>query len=188
MKKIQRKLIFNECLEIRWKTAHFLLVKSLCLRSLLSSTIKHSTQVFLCFITKWSTKHLVVRQKYSPLSVSSGDETRLMLDTLHQALLKAYWMRKGVGERGKKNPVASKQTHNQPNKQTNTCTNHWFMYLKTLFSFSFQSLAFCTIPRNIENITSNTIVNKALWLWSPYRLLCNMFLQASLDLTDHNVQ
>lgn len=74
-----------------------------------------------------------------------------------QGLLKVYWRTKQGGERGRKNPVASKQTHNQPNKQTNTCTNHWFMYLEALFSFSFQSLAFCTISRNIENITSNTI-------------------------------
>ena len=73
-------------------------------------------------------KHLAVRQKYSLLNVSSGDETmRLMLDTLHQALLKVYWMRRGVGGRGRRDRVALNKTHNQPNKQklvptTGSCT------------------------------------------------------------------
>ena len=52
------KLMFNECLEIRWKIAHFCILNfsrpiiSFCLRS----NIKHSTQ---CFITRWHTSKFV---------------------------------------------------------------------------------------------------------------------------------
>ena len=50
--------MFNECLEIRWKIAHFCFLNfsrpiiSFCLRS----NIEHSTQ---CFITRWNTSKFV---------------------------------------------------------------------------------------------------------------------------------
>ena len=84
MKKIQRKLIFNEFLETRWKTAHF--------ASLISPSkiilFEKWYQVFDSVFHR-QMKQLEVRQKYSSarrifnslLSVSTGDETlRLILD------------------------------------------------------------------------------------------------------------
>ena len=59
------KLMFNKCLEIRWKIAHFCILNfsrpiiSFCLRS----NIGHSTQ---CFITRWNTSKFV---KNTPLRV-----------------------------------------------------------------------------------------------------------------------
>ena len=76
--------MFNECLEIRWKTAHFCILNSSVnndfVWEVISSTVFHH-----------QIKHLEVRQKYSAarrffnslLGVSSGDETlHLMFDIL----------------------------------------------------------------------------------------------------------
>ena len=78
--------MFNECLEIRWKTAHFCILNSSFnndfVWEVISSTVFHH-----------QIKNLEVRQKYSaarrifnsPLGGSSGDETlRLILDILEK--------------------------------------------------------------------------------------------------------
>ena len=57
-KESTKEIMFNGCLEIRWKPAilsnpKFLLLKSFCLKS----NIKHGTQ--LCFITRWNTLKFV---------------------------------------------------------------------------------------------------------------------------------
>ena len=74
----------NECLEISWKTAHFLHPKFFLLKLFpLTSNIKHSAQ---CFFTRWNISRLV---KNTPLRVVfstlfSVFHLRLLLDILHQ--------------------------------------------------------------------------------------------------------
>ena len=59
--------MFNEWLEIRWKTGHFCILKFLLLKLFFlrsNMIIKHSTQ---CFITRWITSKFV---KNTPLRVA----------------------------------------------------------------------------------------------------------------------
>ena len=83
MKKIQKKLMFYECLEVRRKTSHLIS----------PSKIISFEKYYQAFDTVFhhQIKHLEVRQKFSAvrrifislMSVSSCDETlRLVLDIL----------------------------------------------------------------------------------------------------------
>ena len=78
--------MFNECLDIRWKTAHFCILNFPFKNDLFEKKYQTFDTVF-----HHQMKHLEVRQKYSAalrisnslLGVSSGDETlRLMFDIL----------------------------------------------------------------------------------------------------------
>ena len=100
MKKIQRKLMFNECLDIRWKTAHFCILFSPSKMILFERKYQTFDTVF-----HHQMKHLEVRQKYSAarrifnslLGVSSGDETlHLMFDILLMKLCSSFGTRLGV--------------------------------------------------------------------------------------------
>ena len=95
-KKIQRKTMFNECLEIRWKTAHFTSLISPSKIIWLRNNVTHSTQRF---ITRGNTskfvKNIPLRVVFStPFSVFnlSGDETlRLVLDILLLAICGVWY-------------------------------------------------------------------------------------------------
>ena len=105
MKKIQRKLMFNECLDIRWKTAHFCILNFSLKMILFEKKYQTFNTVF-----HHQMKHLEVRQKYSAarrifnslLGVSSRDETlHLMLDILLPLSLVTFLMLRPIWVWGK---------------------------------------------------------------------------------------